>query len=194
MQITMASQNEKKLIEIREKLPDMDVLGLDPSQFPEELVEDGDTLEANALQKVRQVFSTLGTACFADDTGLEIKALNGEPGVYSARYAGESKSSEANMDKVLSLLQDVKERAAQFRTVIALVVDGHEHLFEGICKGTISTERMGNEGFGYDPIFIPDGFDRSFAQMSMKEKNAISHRARAVDKLVRFLKEKRSEL
>ena len=188
MEIIIASQNLKKIEEIRPKIPFLDLLPLDPKLFPDELLEEGETLEENAKQKMQQVAERTSKNCFADDTGLEIDALHGEPGVYSARYAGDAKDSEANMDLVLQKLEGVEDRSARFKTVIALHWNGEEHIFTGICEGVISTARKGDKGFGYDPIFIPQGYDKSFAEMSLEEKNKISHRAKAVEKLVSFLK------
>ena len=187
MKIIIASQNQNKIAEITAKLPDYEVQGLDPAVFPDELLETGSTLEANALQKVRQVCSKTKENCFADDTGLEVDSLNGDPGVYSARYAGNTKNAEDNMNLLLKNLQNSENRAARFRTVIALVFDGEEYLFEGVSEGQIAKIKTGSKGFGYDPIFKPEGFDRSFAEMTMKEKSKISHRGRAVDKLIAFL-------
>ena len=187
MKLIIASQNENKIKEIRNKLPLLDIEGLDPKLFPNELKEDSDTLQANALQKAWQVYDITKTACFADDTGLEVEALNGEPGVYSARYAGIEKDSMKNMHKLLSELQAFDNRRAQFRTVIALILDNREYLFEGVCKGVITTELHGGGGFGYDPIFQPLGYNHTFAQMSLEQKGEISHRALAIQKLQRFL-------
>lgn len=153
----------------------------------EDIPENGCTLEENALQKARNIHERYGTDCFADDTGLEIEALNGEPGVYSARYAGESKSFDDNMNKVLEKLSGAGNRKACFRTVIALILEGREYLFEGRVDGVITTEKRGKEGFGYDPVFLPDGYDRTFAEMPLDEKNKISHRALAIKKLATFL-------
>lgn len=189
MKIIFASQNPNKITEIRAKLPDFTIEGLDPKVFPNELLETGDTLEDNALQKVRQVFEKTQVSCFADDTGLEVDALDGKPGVYSARYAGEQRSSEDNMQLLLTNLDGEDNRKARFRTVIALILEGNEYTFEGICNGRITTQKSGAEGFGYDPIFVPEGEERTFAEMSMDEKSIISHRGRAVDMLVNFLKE-----
>ncbi|MDB4173884.1 RdgB/HAM1 family non-canonical purine NTP pyrophosphatase [Bacteroidia bacterium] len=189
MKIIFASQNPNKITEIRAKLPDFTIEGLDPKVFPNELLETGDTLEDNALQKVRQVFEKTQASCFADDTGLEVEALDGKPGVYSARYAGEQRSSEDNMQLLLTNLDGEDNRKARFRTVIALILEGNEYTFEGICNGRITTQKSGAEGFGYDPIFVPEGEERTFAEMSMDEKSIISHRGRAVDMLVNFLKE-----
>lgn len=191
MELVIASQNQHKIDEIKAKLPGFEIQSLTKELFPDELQEEGETLRDNAIQKAMQVYQKLGLDCFADDTGLEIEALGGEPGVYSARYAGAHKSSEANMDKVLLKLKDARNRNAQFKTVIALMWQGELQLFEGICKGTIAADRNGSGGFGYDPIFIPEGESRSFAEMSLEEKNAISHRARATEKLVEFLNKHR---
>lgn len=192
MEIIIASQNKKKIEEIRSKAPFVELLPLDPVLFPDELKEEGETLEANAVQKMQQVAERTGKDCFADDTGLEIDALNGAPGVYSARYAGEDKDSEANMDKVLAELEGNENRTARFKTVIALYWKGSEHLFTGVCEGRIAKARSGTQGFGYDPIFIPNGYDISFAEMELEEKNRISHRALAVEKLLEFLQKHRA--
>ena len=153
----------------------------------EELPETGNTLEANSLQKASYLFDNYQVNCFADDTGLEVAALNGEPGVYSARYAGEQRSHSDNINLLLKNLSGKTDRSAQFRTVITLIIDGKVEQFEGVVKGEIIETLRGNEGFGYDPIFIPEGFDRTFAEMSMEEKGIISHRGRAFEKLVQFL-------
>ena len=155
----------------------------------DDIPETADTLEGNALMKARYIHERYGTDCFADDTGLEVAALGGEPGVYSARYAGPGHDSEANMLKLLTNLEGKIDRRAQFRTVIALIKEGKEYLFEGIVTGTILEKREEGEGFGYDPIFRPDGYDHSFARLGDEVKNRISHRARAVEKLVEFLKQ-----
>lgn len=153
----------------------------------EDIPEDRDTIAGNSEQKAEYLFSRLGCDCFADDTGLEVEALGGDPGVRSARYAGEGKDSNDNMDLLLANLEGKESRKAQFRTVITLYLDGQMHQFEGKVEGVITTERGGSEGFGYDPIFMPDGYDVTFAQMDSKTKNSISHRGRAVKKLVDFL-------
>ena len=155
----------------------------------DDIPETADTLEGNALMKARYIHERYGTDCFADDTGLEVAALNGAPGVYSARYAGPGHDSEANMQKLLTELEGKSDRRAQFRTVIALIKEGKEYLFEGIVTGSILEEREEGEGFGYDPIFRPDGYEHSFARLGDEVKNRISHRARAVEKLVEFLKQ-----
>ncbi len=153
----------------------------------EELPETGNTLEANSLQKASYLFDKYQVDCFADDTGLEVTALQGEPGVYSARYAGEQRSHSDNINLLLENLSGKIDRSAQFRTVITLIIDGKVEQFEGIVKGEIIETMRGNEGFGYDPIFIPEGFDRTFAEMTMEEKGKISHRGRAFEKLITFL-------
>jgi XTP/dITP diphosphohydrolase len=188
MEIIFASQNKNKIREISSLMPEGIVLkGLDEIIFKEELPETGNTLEANALQKARFVFEKTGKACFADDTGLEVNALDGRPGVYSARYAGEEKNADANMNKILLEMKNVSNRQAKFRTVIAFVEGEKEYLFEGIVAGKISEVKRGEKGFGYDPIFIPDGFSKSFAEMELDEKNKMSHRARAIEKFLKFL-------
>lgn len=166
------------------------VRGLDDSGITGELDEPFDKLELNALHKAKQVFERTGKAAFADDTGLEVYALGGRPGVFSARYAGESKDAAANMEKLLGELGNSSDRRARFRTVIAWVNEGEERLFEGIVEGRITLEKRGTKGFGYDPVFQPEGFERSFAEMELAEKNTVSHRARAFEKFIRFLGEK----
>ena len=188
MELVFASQNQNKLREIASLMPKGIFLkGLDEFIFKDELPETGDTLEKNALQKARFVFEKTSKICFADDTGLEIEALNGKPGVYSARYAGEQKNANDNMEKVLSELKSNTLRKARFRTVISFCDGKKEYLFEGIVEGEILEETRGEKGFGYDPIFMPDGFSKSFAQMSLEEKNTVSHRARALRKFVEFI-------
>lgn len=188
MEIVFASNNAHKLEEVRSKLPaHFKVLSLKEVLGEVDIPETGTTLDANAAIKARYVFERTGKNCFADDTGLEIAALNGEPGVYSARYAGEDCSFQDNMNKVLRNLEGAEDRTAKFRTVICLILDGEEHFFEGQVDGQMLTEEHGDEGFGYDPIFRPSGFKESFAQMSLAQKNEISHRGRAVQKLVDFL-------
>ncbi|HCD67954.1 MAG TPA: non-canonical purine NTP pyrophosphatase, RdgB/HAM1 family [Bacteroidetes bacterium] len=189
MKIIFASQNKNKIAEIRAKLPHLDIQGLDPLVFPEELLETGDTLDHNALQKARQVYDKINLTSFADDTGLEVEQLNGAPGIYSARYAGEQRDSEANMDLLLKNLTNQANRKARFKTVIALILGGKEYLFEGICEGEITHVRSGAQGFGYDPIFVPAGYSKTFAEMTMAEKSNLSHRGKALEKLVDFLNE-----
>jgi XTP/dITP diphosphohydrolase len=187
-QIVFASQNENKVREIRAQLEgDLQILSLNDIGHTEELAEDQLTLEGNALQKARFVSKELGYDCFADDTGLEVEALDGAPGVFSARYGGEDKDANANMDKLLAELKHVQQRKAQFRTAIALIVDGKEYLFEGLCKGEILHEKRGEKGFGYDPIFKPEGYELSFAEMDLVEKTKIGHRGKAVHQLILFL-------
>ena len=153
----------------------------------EEIPETSDTIKGNALQKARYVYEKYNQDCFSEDTGLEVEALNGAPGVYSARYAGEEKSAEANMEKVLKELEGIENRSARFKTIIALILDGKEYLFEGIVEGKILTDKKGKDGFGYDPIFVPENYEQTYAEMSLEEKNKMSHRALAVDKLKAFL-------
>jgi XTP/dITP diphosphohydrolase len=162
-------------------------LSLEEVNIREDIPEEEPQIEGNALAKARFVHSFTGRNVFADDTGLEIDALNGLPGVHSARFAGENKDSSANIEKVFSLLHETGNRKARFRTVIALILDNKEYLFEGIVDGTITTNKRGTEGFGYDPIFVPDGKTRTFAEMGLDEKNTVSHRARAFEKLKEFL-------
>ena len=185
--IVFATHNAHKLAEVKSILPDWEILGLSDIGCFEDIPETAQTLEGNAQIKADYITEKYGFDCFADDTGLEITALNGAPGVYSARYAGASANSQANMQKVLEALQNKSNRKAQFRTVIALNFKGKSFLFEGICKGKILREKRGDSGFGYDPIFQPGGFDRSFAQMSRTAKGNISHRGKAIRKLIAFL-------
>ncbi|MFW5754290.1 MAG: RdgB/HAM1 family non-canonical purine NTP pyrophosphatase [Marinilabiliaceae bacterium] len=188
MDLIFATHNQNKSREINKLLGSAwNVRSLDDVGFHQEIPETGSSLEENALQKARFVWNELGVTCFADDTGLEIDALNGEPGVYSARYAGPEKDSMQNMEKVLEEMAHVSDRKARFRTVIALIMDGKEVLFEGRVEGKILREMIGDQGFGYDPIFQPDEADGSFASMSLARKNQISHRARAIRKLVDYL-------
>lgn len=189
MELVFATNNKHKLAELQAMLGDhFKLLSLEDINCSEEIPEEQPTLEGNASQKAFYVYDKYGYNCFADDTGLEIEALGGEPGVYSARYAGEEKSAEANMKKVLEKMAKINNRKARFRTVISLVVNGEEKQFEGIVDGRILTGKKGGAGFGYDPIFQPDGFEQSFAEMELSEKNKISHRGRAVRKLVDYLK------
>jgi XTP/dITP diphosphohydrolase len=188
MKLVFATNNFNKLSEIRGLVPsEIEILSLKDINCNKELPETNPTLQQNALQKAKYVFENYGFNCFADDTGLEIDALGGEPGVYSARYAGEDCTSEDNIRKVLDKLKGQEERRAAFRTVIALVIDGEDILFEGECKGKIANTKIGLEGFGYDPIFISNGCNKTFAEMTKHEKGAISHRGKAVKKLIRFL-------
>lgn len=188
MKLVFASNNAHKLKEVKAKLPsNFEVLSLKDVLGEVDIIEDGATLEENAAIKARYVYNETGLNCFADDTGLEITALNGEPGVYSARYAGEDCSFDDNMNKVLQNLENAEDRSAKFRTVICLIIDGKESLFAGEVEGVMTEDKRGGDGFGYDPIFLPDGFSESFAEMSLDQKNQISHRGRAVEKLVNRL-------
>jgi XTP/dITP diphosphohydrolase len=189
MKLVFATNNQHKLKELQAILGDhFELLSLKEIGCFEEIPEEQPTLEGNARQKAEFIYEKYGYSCFADDTGLEIDALNGDPGVYSARYAGEAKDPQANMDKVLANLKNEDNRKARFRTVISLVLDGEEKQFEGVVEGEITREKQGGSGFGYDPIFLPAGYNKTFAEMDLSEKNEISHRARAVRKLVEYLK------
>lgn len=189
MKLVFASHNQNKVNEIKSLLPEtFDVLSLTDIGFLDEIAETGLNLDENSQIKARTVFEKTGYFCFADDTGLEIEALNFEPGVYSARYAGDQKSDSDNIEKVLSKLQGMTNRNARFRTVITLLIGQNEYSFEGRVEGKIITEKRGEFGFGYDPIFIPENESRTFAEMSMDEKNLFSHRARAFQKMIEFLK------
>ena len=188
MKIVFATNNPNKIVEIKDLLPEeIQILSLKDINCNEQLPETQNTLEGNATQKAEFVFTNYGYNCFADDTGLEIEALNNGPGVYSARYAGDDCSPNDNMQKVLQKLEGENNREAKFRTVIALIMNGKTLLFEGECKGEITKEKAGEKGFGYDPIFLAKGFDKTFAQMSKQEKGTISHRGIATSKLVEFL-------
>lgn len=193
MKIVFATGNRNKLREVQSLIGDRAELSTPADHgITEDIPEDQPTLEGNALQKARYIYEKTGMNCFADDTGLEVEALGGEPGVFSARYAavngaGEGHSSEANMALLLERLKGQENRRARFRTVIALILDGREYLFEGIVNGEITRERSGAEGFGYDPVFRPDGYGETFAEMPLELKNSISHRGRATAKLIEFL-------
>ena len=188
MTLVFASNNEHKIKEIKSLLGNsFTLLSLHDINIKEDIPEEEPQIEGNALAKARYVFNVSGLDVFADDTGLEIAELNGLPGVHSARFAGENKDSSANIEKVLFLLGNSKNRKARFRTVIALILKKKEYLFEGIVNGTIIKEKRGIEGFGYDPIFLPDGKTCTFAEMELSEKNTISHRALAFEKLKKFL-------
>lgn len=189
MKLVFASHNQNKVNEIKSLLPKtFDVLSLTDIGFLDEIAETGLTLDENSQIKAQTVFEKTGYFCFADDTGLEIEALNFEPGVYSARYAGDQKSDSDNIQKVLSRLQGMTNRSARFRTVITLIINQNEYSFEGSVEGKIITEKRGEFGFGYDPIFIPENESRTFAEMSMDQKNLFSHRARAFQKMIAFLR------
>jgi XTP/dITP diphosphohydrolase len=188
MKLIFASHNENKAREIRSLLPThIELLTLIDLELPEEIPETADTLEGNALLKASFIYERYGLNCFADDTGLEVHALNGAPGVYSARYAGPTKDPQANMDLLLKKLSGIVDRRARFRTSIVLYWNGEQHFFDGIVEGQIAKVRSGADGFGYDPIFIPEKESRTFAEMTIPEKNAKSHRARALQKMIDFL-------
>ena len=190
MKLVFATNNRHKLQEVRDIVGDrVEVLSLADIDCHDDIPETADTLQGNALIKARHIYEKYGYDCFADDTGLEVEALGGAPGVYSARYAGEECDSEANMRKLLENLTGKTNRDAQFRTVIALIIEGEERLFNGVVKGTIATEKKGDSGFGYDPVFIPEGHTESFAQMGSEMKNSMSHRFRATRQLGIYLKE-----
>ena len=189
MKLVFATHNSNKAKEIQSLLPDdFQILTLTQINCIDEIPETSETLEGNSVLKAQFVSDNFNLNCFADDTGLEIDALKGRPGVYSARYAGEEKNAEANMNLVLSELRNESNREAQFRTVITLILNDKTHVFEGIVRGEISNEKRGAEGFGYDPVFIPEGQTKTFAEMTLAEKNQQSHRARAFEKMINFLK------
>ncbi|MCB0665918.1 MAG: RdgB/HAM1 family non-canonical purine NTP pyrophosphatase [Saprospiraceae bacterium] len=194
--LIFATGNKNKITEINEifirTYPDMEIVikGLDVLNFKEEIPETTDTISGNAIQKATYIHERFKVNCFAEDTGLEIAFLEGKPGVHSARYAGEQRSDDDNIDMVLDQMSGTEDRTARFKTVIALIYSGETYLFEGICNGTISRERRGKGGFGYDPIFIPDGYKLSFGQMPTIEKNKISHRNKALQKMLSFFKDK----
>ncbi len=188
MKLCMATNNRHKIEEIKSLIPaHIQLLSLADIGCDVELPETGDTLEANSLQKARYVWDHYQVSCFADDTGLEVESLDGEPGVYSARYAGSHRSSEDNIRLLLQKLQEKPNRNAQFRTCITLILDGKVHQFDGVVKGQIIEDLRGRGGFGYDPVFIPEGHSQTFAEMPLETKNQISHRGRAVGQLVAFL-------
>lgn len=189
MQLIFATHNKNKLKEVKSLIPNsINLLSLDDINLLTEIEETASTLEGNALLKSKTIYEQTGTNCFADDSGLLVEALNGAPGVYSARYAGEQKSDEDNIQKLLQNLHNESNRKAHFKTVMALIIDGKDYLFEGIIHGKIITEKIGENGFGYDPIFIPDGYEETFAQLNSEIKNSISHRGIALIKLLEFLK------
>jgi XTP/dITP diphosphohydrolase len=185
--IIFATNNQNKVEEVRAVLGNrFNIITLKEAGIDIDIPEPFDTLEANATQKSKTIFNMTNQNCFSEDTGLEVEALNGEPGVKSARYAGEDRSFADNMDKLLSKLSSAENRKARFRTVISLILESKEYFFEGICTGKIIHERKGDHGFGYDPVFVPDGSDQTFAQMDMAEKNKFSHRKKAMEKLIHF--------
>jgi len=188
MNLVFASNNKNKIAEIQSMLPEsIKILSLEDINCLEDIPETADTIEGNAILKADYVTQKYGYDCFADDTGLEVDALNGEPGVYSARYAGEQKNADDNMNKLLEALKDEENRSAQFKTVITLNLKGKQFLFTGIAKGEITLAKTGTNGFGYDPIFQPENFDKTFAELPLETKNAIGHRGKAVQQLIDFL-------
>lgn len=188
MKLVFATNNKNKIKEIKQLLPQaIELLSLDDINCKEDIPETSATIEGNAIQKAKYIYENYGYNCFADDTGLHINALDGKPGIYSARYAGSQKNADDNMDKVLVEMLDKTNRNAYFITVIALIIDGKITCFEGKVNGVITTSKSGVEGFGYDPIFKPEGFNKTFSEMPLSEKNKISHRARAVRKLITYL-------
>lgn len=188
MTIIFATNNQHKVEEIKAVLPDdLHVISLQEAGIDIEIPEPHDTLQANAMEKAQTIYRLTSVDCFSEDTGLEVEALNGAPGVKSARYAGDEKNFQKNIDKLLQALHGKENRKAKFRTVICLLLNNKAHFFEGICSGTISEMQKGRDGFGYDSVFIPDGTQATFAQMSLSEKNMYSHRRIATDKLVTFL-------
>jgi len=194
IELVFATNNRHKLNELSKLAGDkFHLLSLKDINCYDDIPETADTLEGNAALKAQYIWEKFGINCFADDTGLEVDVLNGQPGVYSARYAGEDQDSEANLSKVLEELKDNSNRKARFRTVICLIIDGKEHYFEGIVNGNLLSVRQGKEGFGYDPIFVPDGYNNTFAEMDMDVKNKISHRGIATEKLIAFLKNLNSD-
>ena len=188
MQLIFATNNQNKVNEIKKVVSgDIDIIPLKEAGIDKDIPEPYDTLEENASTKSKTIFEMTGKDCFSEDTGLEVVALNGAPGVKSARYAGESADSEKNIDKLLHELKYKDDKSAQFRTVISLLLDGKEYFFEGICEGKIIEERRGTDGFGYDSVFIPEGSESTFAEMTMEEKNKFSHRKKATQQLIDFL-------
>ena len=189
IELAFATNNRHKLNELSKLAGDkFHLLSLRDINCFDDIPETADTLEGNAALKAQYIWEKFGKNCFADDTGLEVDALNGQPGVYSARYAGEDSNSEANLSKVLVEMEGITDRKARFRTVICLIIEGKEYFFEGIVNGNLLSERHGKEGFGYDPIFVPVGYEKTFAEMDMEVKNKISHRGIATEKLLDFLK------
>ena len=187
--LIFATNNAHKIEEVTSILNnEFNIRSLKDERIDFDIPEPYDTIEENAREKARVIYSYTGKDCFGEDTGLEVAALNGEPGVKSARYAGEERSFDDNIEKLLTNLKKSSNRDAQFKTIVCLIIKGEEFTFEGICKGTIVAEKRGQSGFGYDPVFIPDGSTKTFAEMTMAEKNMYSHRKKAIDSLVKFLK------
>jgi len=189
LKLVFATNNKNKLKEVQAMLTNFEIVSLADINCFEDIPETAKTLEGNAKIKANFITEKYGLNCFADDTGLEVEALNNEPGVYSARYAGKESNAENNMSKLLHELGENSNRKAQFRTAVALNIKGKQYIFEGVCKGTILEKKQGENGFGYDPIFMPTGFNKSFAEMNLEEKGKISHRGKAIEELVKFLNE-----
>lgn len=188
MQLVFATNNLNKLQEVQALIPsNIKLLSLKDIKCFEDIPETQNTIEGNAIQKAEYIKKQYGYDCFADDTGLEVSALNGAPGVYSARYAGEQRDSNDNMEKLLDELKDKENRTAQFKTIIALYLNNKLYTFTGICQGTIIKTKQGQKGFGYDPIFKPNGYNKTFAEMDLEKKNTVGHRGKAIDQLVNFL-------
>jgi XTP/dITP diphosphohydrolase len=186
--LIFATNNQNKVQEVRAVLSKLfNIITLKEAGIDIDIPEPHDTLEANATEKSKTIFGITKQNCFSEDTGLEVAALDGEPGVKSARYAGEDRSFDDNIEKLLTKLQSEENKSARFRTVISLIFDEKEYFFEGICEGKIIAERKGTNGFGYDPVFVPDGSDKTFAEMDMDGKNKFSHRKKAMEKLINFL-------
>ena len=191
MKILFATSNKNKALEIQKLIPEgFEILTLNDIDLQKEIPETSNTIEGNAIQKTNFIIENFGIDCFADDTGLEIEALKGEPGVYSARYAGEEKDPNKNMDLVLKKMQGITNRKARFKTIISLSLDNKSYLFEGVVEGIIRKDKVGDLGFGYDTIFEPENIGRTFAEMTIEEKNNISHRGRAFEKMIHFLNSK----
>lgn len=191
MNLIFATNSQHKVEEIQTLLPPPFYLKtLKEAGIDIDIPEPHETLQENAREKAVTIYNLTATNCFSEDTGLEVFSLNGEPGVKSARYAGDEKSDQQNIEKLLQNLQDKKDRSAQFRTVVCLILNGSEYFFEGICKGQIITVQRGTDGFGYDPVFVPDGSEKTFAEMTITEKNVFSHRSKAIGKLVTFLNQR----
>ena len=187
LKLIFATNNQHKVDEIKSIGINCKIISLKEAEINIDIPEPHNTLEENASEKSGVIYKLTGSDCFSEDTGLEVDALNGEPGVKSARYAGEENSAEKNIEKLLLKMQGIENRKAQFRTVLSLMLSGKEYKFEGVCKGIILADNKGKKGFGYDPVFLPDGAEKTFAEMEMQEKNKFSHRKKAMDKLIDFL-------
>tara|TARA_B100001250_G_C19769738_1_gene776519 strand:- start:1160 stop:1732 length:573 start_codon:yes stop_codon:yes gene_type:complete len=182
-----ASSNKNKILELSHRLPTIDIVSLEDIGYTQEIIETGLTIEENAIIKARTIYNIYREPCISDDTALEVDALQGRPGVFSARYGGVNSNAKNNIKKLIQDMHDVNNRRASFRTIICLIQNNQEKLFEGVVNGVITTKVYGDKGFGYDPVFIPDGYQKTFAQISLTEKNQISHRAQAINKLVKYL-------